>query len=1114
MSELTKAVFLSYASQDAEAAARICEALRQAGVEVWFDQSELVGGDAWDQSIRKQISECALFIPVLSETTQARREAYFRLEWKLADERTHLMAEGTPFLLPVTIDQTTERGALVPKSFVGVQWTKLPGGETPPAFAARVQKLLGGEAVGGALSPDSNARAAGSGHKAPPTANLQPRARLWLVPAILGAAAIGALVVWQPWRRDPELPPAASKPAIGASLSEAQKLVAQARKIYEDGDELNRDNLFLAEELVQRALALDPAEPTAWELAAWLSYTMVWHLIDESGARRETLLRQANRAVALAPNAVSAQVVLANARMAVLSSAPDNGLSQIGEIERSLQRLAEREPQNWMVQRALGTAYRFMNRTDDAIRALQRALELSGEHPMASGDIVNVLIRRQRFAEAEAILARALARHRSGRLLTFDVVVKCRWRGDTAGALKAIEAWPGWLLQENRGIAVAWQAGYWGRQPVRALRAVQQFPGEYVRDVNFSGPRAVLSARAHELAGNAAAAQSDWRVVAQRCDQDLAANPQDVIALFWKAWALARLGDQGGAQTMATLLRQRLQSVASNFFKTNTVASLWATVGWTDLALAELRAQLETLVDGYSLTRAYLELEPAFDPLRGDPRFQEILAAALAPPMASAPAATVDKFVAVLAFANLSDDKGNEYFSDGISEELLNVLAKIPGLKVSARTSAFYFKGKQVPMAEIARQLGVAYVIEGSVRKQGDKVRITAQLIKAADGFHVWSDTFTRDLKDIFAVQDEIAGLIAQQLQLKLGATKPARAVDPEAHRLVLEGRHYLALRSEANFTRSEEAFRAAVAIAPDLAVAHAGWAELAAQRGRYQQMAGLAATGSQMEEVQRHAARALQLDPSLSEPHAALAVALVDAGRLAEADVAMERGIAANPNYGSQYLWRAHLHAARGRLDTALSDLQHATELDPLAFIHLYIRGAYLGYAGRWTEALPLLDRGASLRSERFLPLEGERALARFVTGRREEAMGLARTILADPELLTLGWWSIGEALWILRQGGAEEEAVRQGEVILAKLAPGNYLRGYVLCGLGRFEEGLPLLRDIPTIARIRFFFVPIFDPARETPAFKRLISEMKVEKEYAVARANLAGLKQEAKQ
>ena len=152
------AVFLSYASQDAEAAKRICEALRAAGVEVWFDQSELVGGDAWDQKIRKQIRECALLIPVISKTTQGRREAYFRLEWKLADERTHLMAKGTPFLLPVTIDETSDRDALVPDSFLAVQWTKAPAGETPAAFAGRVKKLLDGEAVFPAGAPLPRAR--------------------------------------------------------------------------------------------------------------------------------------------------------------------------------------------------------------------------------------------------------------------------------------------------------------------------------------------------------------------------------------------------------------------------------------------------------------------------------------------------------------------------------------------------------------------------------------------------------------------------------------------------------------------------------------------------------------------------------------------------------------------------------------------------------------------------------------------------------------------------------------------------------------------------------------------------------------------------------------------
>src|SRR5271169_203672 len=145
MTETSHAVFLSYASQDAEAAQKICEALRAAGIEVWFDQSELRGGDAWDTSIRKQIKTCALFIPVISHTTHDRREGYFRLEWKLAVDRCHLMDADLAFLLPVVIDDTRDDDERVPERFREVQWTRLPGGETPPAFVERVQRLLSGE---------------------------------------------------------------------------------------------------------------------------------------------------------------------------------------------------------------------------------------------------------------------------------------------------------------------------------------------------------------------------------------------------------------------------------------------------------------------------------------------------------------------------------------------------------------------------------------------------------------------------------------------------------------------------------------------------------------------------------------------------------------------------------------------------------------------------------------------------------------------------------------------------------------------------------------------------------------------------------------------------------
>src|SRR5882724_1238421 len=139
------AVFLSYAREDAAATRRIADALRASGIEVWFDENELRGGDAWDRAIRKQIRDSALFVPIISANTQTRLEGYFRLEWKLAEDRSHLMAKGKPFLVPVCIDDTPERDAQVPDAFLGVHWTRLGAGEVPPGFVERVKRLLAGE---------------------------------------------------------------------------------------------------------------------------------------------------------------------------------------------------------------------------------------------------------------------------------------------------------------------------------------------------------------------------------------------------------------------------------------------------------------------------------------------------------------------------------------------------------------------------------------------------------------------------------------------------------------------------------------------------------------------------------------------------------------------------------------------------------------------------------------------------------------------------------------------------------------------------------------------------------------------------------------------------------
>jgi TolB-like protein/Tfp pilus assembly protein PilF len=190
------AVFLSYASQDAQPAQRICGALRAAGIEVWFDQSELRGGDAWDQKIRREIHECALFIPVISANTASRHEGYFRLEWDLADQRTHMMARNRVFIVPVSLDATSEAGVDVPESFQRVQWTRLPAGETSSAFVERVQRLMSTEA----FTPTRASAAPGAaptGEQAP--ASWWARRALVLMVGVVMATAAVFFAIDRPW---------------------------------------------------------------------------------------------------------------------------------------------------------------------------------------------------------------------------------------------------------------------------------------------------------------------------------------------------------------------------------------------------------------------------------------------------------------------------------------------------------------------------------------------------------------------------------------------------------------------------------------------------------------------------------------------------------------------------------------------------------------------------------------------------------------------------------------------------------------------------------------------------------------------------------------------------
>ena len=193
--EPSRSVFLSYASQDSEAAQKICQALRAVGIEVWFDQSELRGGDVWDQSIRRQIKSCSLFVPLISRHTHERAEGYFRLEWKLGIDRSHLIMANKAFLLPVVIDDTDDDDENVPDKLREIQWTRLPGGDASPSFVERVQRLLAGEASTTSRAAEDSPRIGEGGPN-----SLMPTARLSVAAgAVLILAAAAYLVIYKPW---------------------------------------------------------------------------------------------------------------------------------------------------------------------------------------------------------------------------------------------------------------------------------------------------------------------------------------------------------------------------------------------------------------------------------------------------------------------------------------------------------------------------------------------------------------------------------------------------------------------------------------------------------------------------------------------------------------------------------------------------------------------------------------------------------------------------------------------------------------------------------------------------------------------------------------------------
>ena len=435
---------------------------------------------------------------------------------------------------------------------------------------------------------------------------------------------------------------------------------------------------------------------------------------------------------------------------------------------------------------------------------------------------------------------------------------------------------------------------------------------------------------------------------------------------------------------------------------------------------------------------------------------------ALAKP-APAPEAKDRRTVAVLPFANMSGDPEQEYFSDGITEDIITNLSKISALGVMARNTSFQFKGRAVDVPQIARQLKVSHVLEGSVRKAGGRVRITAQLIDGATGEHLWAERYDRDLSDIFAVQDEISETIVAVLKLKLlpeeRATIESRSTtNPQTYKLYLMARHYSVVGSQRHRPIIVRICRRAVELDPRFAPA---WALMSIALGM-----GRMAGAQPVETPLDTATRAVALDPSHADAHAALGRALAGEGQYDEAMVALNRALQLDPNSYEGHAAAARCAIAQSRSLDAHNHLEMAAALQPDDY---------------WASGMSMT--GYILQGDS----EGARSAARRTLDR------IAPVIAAEPDHGNALSFGAG-ALVLLGEIERAEEWIERALL----LDPDNdNMRHNVVCALtsaGQYERAMDLLEPMFPLMQpegLRWAqFDPDFDPIRDHPRFKALVA------------------------
>ena len=458
--------------------------------------------------------------------------------------------------------------------------------------------------------------------------------------------------------------------------------------------------------------------------------------------------------------------------------------------------------------------------------------------------------------------------------------------------------------------------------------------------------------------------------------------------------------------------------------------------------------------------------------------------------------------IAVLPLENLGGNQQDEYFSDGMTDELTTALGKLPGLRVASRTSAYSFKGQKAGFEEIGRKLNVQAVIEGTVRRAGDRLRVTAQLVSVADGLTVWSDTYDAQANDVFAVQDQIAKSIALAVRPRLGrsaqtfSSETRGTTNLAAYDNYIRGRHLWNARGADNLRRAIAYFDSAIALDANFARAHAARAIAYALLPEYTDTPPQGASGITYSSAQK----ALSLDPGLAEAYTAIGLASVHDWKYNEAEEAYKKAIELEPRYSTAHQWYGELLYHTGRIDSSIVSIRKSGEIDPLAPIHPAAIGYALYLRGRYDDALREIEKGIELaptlglhhavRGNIYLMMNRiPQALASLETAARlEPELAVRQGYLAYAYAKNGNTARAREILSVLR---SQQESGR---------APAGALAVASL-GLGQHDEALAALEkavdmhDISLLTSSSLVPDPIYDPLRNNPRFQAILRRMNLE-------------------